>query len=166
MGERLPSVMRRPLQELLKLQLQSEAINPRHLTCVAMQVMQKAPLTEPKQIEHVLNERRLLAAAQNRFCVRLEHAFQDQKYLYLLQEWIQGDKNLLAITQADLLQCIALPTISCFSVKFPSTEPVKFSTDTLGWLEKFVKKSRIEWKYALSVIQAGFVRCHPTSVEI
>ena len=54
------------------------------------QIMHKAPLTEPKQIEHVLNERRLLGAARNQFCVRLEHAFQDQKYLYLLQEWIPG----------------------------------------------------------------------------
>lgn len=61
----------------------------------ALQIMHKSPLTEPKQIEHVLNERRLLAAARNQFCVHLEHAFQDYKHLYLLQEWIPG-KHLSA----------------------------------------------------------------------
>ena len=56
--------------------------------------MQKAPLTEAKQIEHVLNERKLLGAAKNQFCVRLEHAFQDKKHLYLLQEWIPGENPM------------------------------------------------------------------------
>jgi serine/threonine protein kinase len=52
--------------------------------------MHKAPLTEPKQIEHVVNERKILEAANHIFCVRLVQSFQDAKKLYLLQEWIAG----------------------------------------------------------------------------
>lgn len=55
--------------------------------------MHKAPLTEAKQIEHVINERKILGAANSRFCVSLEHAFQDASHLYLLQEWVAGKYN-------------------------------------------------------------------------
>jgi hypothetical protein len=47
--------------------------------------MHKAPINEPKQIEHVLNERRILEEATHPFCVRLCGAYQDRNSLYLLQ---------------------------------------------------------------------------------
>ena len=53
--------------------------------------MHKAPLTEAKQIEHIVNERKILEAADYSFCVRLVHSFQDAKSLYLLQEWVSGN---------------------------------------------------------------------------
>ena len=43
-----------------------------------------------KQVDHILNERRLLEAAGSNFCVRLMAAYQDQKDLMLLQEWVGG----------------------------------------------------------------------------
>lgn len=51
----------------------------------ALKVMHKAPITESKQIEHVLNERRILEEASHPFCVRLCGAYQDRNSLYLLQ---------------------------------------------------------------------------------
>lgn len=55
-----------------------------------LQIMHKAPLTETKQVEHVVNERRILGMATHPFCVCLHRAFQDTKELYLLQEWVGG----------------------------------------------------------------------------
>ena len=53
--------------------------------------MHKSPLSETKQVEHVVNERRILGAADHAFCVRLLRAFQDTNELYLLQEWVGGE---------------------------------------------------------------------------
>eukprot|EP00983_Pelagomonas_calceolata_P026123 820806-Pelagomonas_calceolata.AAC.3 len=48
--------------------------------------MHKAPIVESKQIEHVLNERRILQeASSHQFCVKLCGAYQDRNSLYLLQ---------------------------------------------------------------------------------
>ena len=53
--------------------------------------MHKAPILEGKQIEHVLNERRILEEASGHpFCVGLVRAYQDKPCLYLLQEWVGG----------------------------------------------------------------------------
>lgn len=56
----------------------------------ALKVMHKAPITESKQVEHVINERRILQEASHPFCVRLCGAYQDRNSLYLLQEWVPG----------------------------------------------------------------------------
>ena len=58
---------------------------------VLLQIMHKSPLSETKQVEHVVNERRILGAAAHPFCVRLLRAFQDTNELYLLQEWVGGE---------------------------------------------------------------------------
>ena len=60
------------------------------MTCSGAQHIHKAPITKMKQVDHILNERRLLEAAGSNFCVRLMAAYQDQKDLMLLQEWVGG----------------------------------------------------------------------------
>lgn len=55
--------------------------------------MHKSPLTEAKQVEHVVNERKILGLANHQFCVRLLRSFQDTSELYLLQEWVGGDSQ-------------------------------------------------------------------------
>ncbi len=60
-----------------------------------LQVMHKAPLLESKQIEHVINERKIVEEAQHPFCVRLCGAYQDRNSLYLLQVRIcAGERGL------------------------------------------------------------------------
>ncbi|GIL52865.1 hypothetical protein Vafri_8639 [Volvox africanus] len=57
----------------------------------ALKVMHKAPIVESKQIEHVINERKILEeACAHPFCVRICGAYQDRSSLYLLQEWVPG----------------------------------------------------------------------------
>ena len=52
--------------------------------------MHKAPIVESKQMEHVVNERRILEEATYPLCVQLKGAYQDKRSLYLLQEWVPG----------------------------------------------------------------------------
>lgn len=52
--------------------------------------MHKAPVTEAKQVEHILSERQVIGAGAHPFCVQLRGAFQDTNSLYLLQEWVPG----------------------------------------------------------------------------
>lgn len=75
--------------------------------------MHKAPILESKQIEHVLNERRILEEASGHpFCVGLVRAYQDKPCLYLLQEWVGGTPIAHA-----LLVCVASAcTVSALSV--------------------------------------------------
>jgi len=56
----------------------------------ALKLMHKAPIVESKQIEHVINERRILEEANHPLCVQLRGAYQDKSALYLLQEWVPG----------------------------------------------------------------------------
>jgi cGMP-dependent protein kinase len=56
----------------------------------ALKVVAKAPLTEGKQVEHVLNERAVAGSCDHPFLVRLAGAYQDAAHLYLLQEWVPG----------------------------------------------------------------------------
>ena len=53
--------------------------------------MFKAPITESKQVEHIVNERRILEEATSEFCVGMVRAYQDRNCLYLLQDLVSGD---------------------------------------------------------------------------
>eukprot|EP00955_Chlamydomonas_euryale_P044024 352790-Chlamydomonas_euryale.AAC.1 len=48
----------------------------------ALKAMHKAPIVEGKQIEHVLNERRILQQADSSFCVQMVAAYQDERCLW------------------------------------------------------------------------------------
>ena len=53
-------------------------------------MLHKAPVTEAKQVEHIVSERRVIGQASHQFCVHLRGAYQDANSLYLLQEWMPG----------------------------------------------------------------------------
>ena len=55
-----------------------------------LQVMHKAPVTEAKQVEHIVSERRVIGEGAHPFCVKLRGAYQDANSLYLLQDWVAG----------------------------------------------------------------------------
>ena len=64
---------------------------------VCVQVLFKAPITESKQVEHVVNERITgQAAGTHPLCVRLHAAFQDERCLYLLQDFVPGARRPFA----------------------------------------------------------------------
>ncbi|KAK9795533.1 hypothetical protein WJX73_010591 [Symbiochloris irregularis] len=56
----------------------------------ALKCIHKAPITQLKQVDHTVNERRLLETISTDFAVRLVAAYQDATDLMLLQEWVGG----------------------------------------------------------------------------
>lgn len=88
--------------------------------------MHKAPILESKQIEHVLNERRILEEASSHpFCVGLVRAYQDKPCLYLLQEWVGG--QCPSSTPLLPFQCpLPVPPYSLLTPPPPSPAPTPF----------------------------------------
>jgi len=59
-------------------------------TCFALKKMSKPHVVYKKQVDHVNNERKLLAKSAHPFIIGLFGSFQDESYLYLLLELVLG----------------------------------------------------------------------------
>lgn len=59
-------------------------------TYCAVKVLCKAKVVRLKQVEHSLNEKRILHAINFPFIVNLLHAFQDPVNLYMVMEFVAG----------------------------------------------------------------------------
>ncbi len=60
----------------------------------AIKVMDKKKLIRYKQIDHTLNERRVLFSLQHPNTIRYFFSFKDNSFIYLSLEYISGKNNL------------------------------------------------------------------------
>jgi protein kinase A len=56
----------------------------------ALKMLHKKKIIELKQIDHIKNEKNILAGVQHPFIVNLVEAFQDKINLYLVFDFVQG----------------------------------------------------------------------------
>ncbi len=65
--------------------------------------MKKTEMVFKNQIEHVKAERNVLAMADNPWIVQLICSFQDEKFLYLVMEYLAGGDLMTLLMQKDIL---------------------------------------------------------------
>jgi hypothetical protein len=66
------------------------AVHRPNSTHVALKVLRKADVVRLRQVEHTLDERRIMGRMNCPFLVKLLCAFQDPGHLYFVMEYIQG----------------------------------------------------------------------------
>ncbi|RTG89498.1 protein kinase A [Schistosoma bovis] len=56
----------------------------------ALKILDKAKIIKLKQVQHTLNEKRILQAIDFPFLIRLEYSFKNEVYLFLGLEYVSG----------------------------------------------------------------------------
>jgi len=70
---------------------------------LAMKKMNKSEMVYKNQVQHVRAERDVLARADNPWIVELKYSFQDEKYLYLVMEYLAGGDLMTLLMKKDIL---------------------------------------------------------------
>jgi len=69
----------------------------------AMKIMNKAEMVKKNQVQHIRAERDLMAQMDNPWIVKLLYSFQDEKFLYLVMEFLQGGDLMTILMRYDIL---------------------------------------------------------------
>lgn len=69
----------------------------------ALKMMSKKEMIAKKQVSHIQAERNLLAAADNKWLVKMNFSFQDNTWLYLVMEYCAGGDLMTILMRDDIL---------------------------------------------------------------
>lgn len=69
---------------------------------VAVKKLRKHDMIVKNQVAHVRAERDILALADNPWTVELKYSFQDDKYLYLVMEYLPGGDLMTLLMEEDI----------------------------------------------------------------
>ena len=70
---------------------------------VAVKRMKKAEMINKNQVNHIKAEREVLVKAKNQWIVDLKYSFQDDKYLYLVMDFLPGGDLMTLLMREDIL---------------------------------------------------------------
>ncbi len=70
---------------------------------MAMKKMKKSEMVYKNQVAHVKAEREVLVKAKNPWIVDLKYSFQDEKYLYLVMDFLPGGDLMTLLIRKDVL---------------------------------------------------------------
>lgn len=70
---------------------------------VAVKRMKKAEMINKNQVNHIKAEREVLVKARNVWIVDLKYSFQDDKYLYLVMDFLPGGDLMTLLMRKDIL---------------------------------------------------------------
>ena len=65
--------------------------------------MKKAEMINKNQVNHIKAEREVLVKAKNQWIVDLKYSFQDDKYLYLVMDFLPGGDLMTLLMREDIL---------------------------------------------------------------
>ena len=68
-----------------------------------MKKMKKSEMVYKNQVAHVKAEREVLVKAKNPWIVDLKYSFQDEKYLYLVMDFLPGGDLMTLLIRKDVL---------------------------------------------------------------
>jgi len=66
----------------------------------AMKTLKKSEVVKLKQVEHINSEKQILSSIRHPFIVNLYRSFQDEKYLYMLLEYVIGGEMFSHLRRA------------------------------------------------------------------
>lgn len=70
---------------------------------VAIKKMNKSEMIQKKQVTHIMAEKEILANSNNQWIVDLKCSFTDEKFLYLVMEFLQGGDLMTLLIKKDVM---------------------------------------------------------------